>query len=264
MGKILALWATPRSTSTAFEWAMANRGDMTCLHEPYNEAYYYGEDRRHDRYFIADASLEPTAGLTIRGVHDRLRAEAAKGPVFVKDFGYSIAHMADNAFLDDFTHSFLIRDPEKVLTSMHARWPDIILPEIGFEELHTLFRRVADRTGQAPAVIDSDELLANPEGGMRAYCAAVGIDFIPEALDWEAKTKARKENAVTWNKDEHGFHDALKASKSLAPQKREYPPLDSNADMLRLYKASLPHYRALFAERLRIPPAPLGGLAATA
>jgi len=254
MARILALWATPRSTSTAFEWAMANRGDMTCHHEPYNEAYYYGEDRRNDRYFIADPALRPTAGLTIRGVHRRLLGEAETGPVFIKDFGYSVMHMADDAFLDDFTHTFLIRDPEKVITSMHARWPDIILPEIGFEELHTLFNRVADREGKAPVVIDSDELLADAKAGMRAYCEAVGIPFVAEALDWEEKTRERKQKNATWNTDEHGFHDSLKASTSLAPQKRDYPPLSSSEDMLRLYKASMPHYEALHQHRLPLGP----------
>ncbi len=252
MGKILALWATPRSTSTAFEWAMANRGDMTCHHEPYNEAYYYGEDRRHDRYFVADPSLKPTPGLTIRGVHERLVAEAAAGPVFVKDFGYSVMHMADDNFLDHFTHSFLIRNPEKVITSMHTRWPDIILPEIGFEELSVLFNRVAERTGKAPVVIDSDELLTDAAAGMAAYCEAVGIPFVPEALNWEAKTRERKTKNATWNTDEHGFHDSLKASKGLEPQKRDYPPLSSSEDMMRLYRASLPHYEALYEHRLKL------------
>lgn len=251
-GQILALWATPRSTSTAFEWAMANRGDMTCFHEPYNEAYYYGEDRRNDRYFIADPNLESTEGLTIRGVHDRLLNLQQSEPVFVKDFAYSVMHMADDRFIDDFTHSFLIRDPEKVLTSMHARWPDIILPEIGFEELHTLFNRVADRTGKKPVVIDSDELLADADKGLRAYCDGVGIPFIAEALNWEEKTAERKEKNATWNTDEHGFHDSLKSSKGLEPQKRDYPPLDSNADMVRLYKASMPHYEALYEQRLKL------------
>lgn len=251
MEKILALWATPRSTSTAFEWAMENRGDMTCLHEPYNEAFYYGEDRRHDRYYIADPDLQPTKGLTIASVHDRLLGLAANGPVFVKDFAYSIIHMADDRFLDSITHTFLIRDPEKVLTSMHARWPDISLSEIGFEELHTLYNRIADREGKAPVVLDSDELLANPGAAMAAYCDAIGIPFVAEALSWEEKVDENKDRDVTWNNDEHGFHDSLKASTGLKPQKRDYPPLESSADMLRLYKTSKPHYDALYKHRLR-------------
>ena len=44
MHKIVALWAVPRSTSTAFEWMMRQRGDIACLHEPFGEAWYQGED----------------------------------------------------------------------------------------------------------------------------------------------------------------------------------------------------------------------------
>lgn len=40
MNPIYILWATPRSTSTAFEWMMRMRGDMACFHEPFGEACY--------------------------------------------------------------------------------------------------------------------------------------------------------------------------------------------------------------------------------
>jgi hypothetical protein len=252
MSKILALWATPRSTSTAFEWVMSNRGDMTCFHEPYNEAFYYGVDRRHDRYFIADSSLQPITDLSMDSVHDKMLGLAASGSVFVKDFAYSIMHMADDAFLDAFTHTFLIRDPEKVITSMHSRWPDINLAEIGFADLHTLFNRIADRDGKAPLVVDSDELLKMPEAGMRTYCEAVGIAHIPEALNWEHQAAENSARNATWNTDEHGFHDSLKASTGLSQQQRSYPPLESSADMMRLYEASLPHYEALSVHRISI------------
>ena len=43
MHKIVVLWAVPRSTSTAFEWMMRQRGDLTCFHEPFGEAWYQGE-----------------------------------------------------------------------------------------------------------------------------------------------------------------------------------------------------------------------------
>ena len=49
MKKIVALWAVPRSTSTAFEWMMRQRGDMVCLHEPFGEAWYQGEEPRWPR-----------------------------------------------------------------------------------------------------------------------------------------------------------------------------------------------------------------------
>ena len=60
---------------------MTNRGDMTCFHEPYNEAYYYGADRRSDRYFIAEPDLQVKAELTIDSVHQELLSVAMR---FVK------------------------------------------------------------------------------------------------------------------------------------------------------------------------------------
>lgn len=248
MQKILALWATPRSTSTAFEWVMANRGDMTCLHEPYNEAYYYSEYRRNDRYFIADPALEAIPGLSFEAVHRKLLDLAGSGRVFIKDFACSVMHMADDGFLDRFTHTFLIRDPGKVIPSMHARWPDIALDELGFEDLHLLFRRVAEREGSVPPVIDSDDLLQAPEQGIRTYCEAAGIPHIGESVRWGENVRDRN---PTWNSDEHGFHDSLKSSRGLGRQRTSYPPLDSSADMLRLYRASMPHYEKLFEHRLR-------------
>ena len=102
--KILALWATPRSTSTAFEKVMKNRGDIECFHEPYNEAYYYGLDRRHDRYYLADPDLQVREDISFNSVHTHLMETAKTGRVFIKDFACSISHMADDQFLDCFEH----------------------------------------------------------------------------------------------------------------------------------------------------------------
>lgn len=251
MQQILVLWATPRSTSTAFEWVMNNRGDMDCFHEPYNEAYYLGEDRRNDRYFIADPNLTTKSGLTFASVHERLINLTASRSVFVKDFAYSISHIANDAFLDAFQHTFLIRDPEKVISSMHVRWPDIALDEIGFEDLYTLCCRVADKEGKPPIVLDSDELLDNPEGGMKAYCEAVGIQYIPATTTWNKQMLEDKQEAPTWSTQAYQFHDQLRASSGLSRRARNYPPLDSSEDMLRLYAASKPHYDALCELRLQ-------------
>lgn len=247
MEQILALWATPRSTSTAFERVMANRADMACFHEPYNEAYYYGKDRRNNRYFIADPELKASNELTFGRVHEKLTTLARREPVFIKDFAYSITHMADERFLQSFRHTFLIRNPEKILTSMHSRWPDIILPEIGLHELHTLFHRIADRDGKAPPLIDSDELLKFPRETMQAYCSAVEIPFIAKAMQWH-----KEDSNPTWNSDEHGFHDALKQSTGLQKQPRSYPPVESSDDMMRMYEVLKPLYDQLYQYRIPI------------
>ena len=121
MRKILALWAVPRSTSTAFEWMMRQRGDMECFHEPFGEAWYQGEEPLWPR---VTPDSKRTPGLTLGSVVATLKAAVARGPVFSKDFPHYIEHMWDDDLLALFNHSFLIRDPAKTITSMFDKWPD--------------------------------------------------------------------------------------------------------------------------------------------
>ncbi|MDA0702824.1 MAG: sulfotransferase family protein [Proteobacteria bacterium] len=240
-GRILALWAVPRSTSTAFEWMMRERGDFLCLHEPFNEVYYYGQDRRTDR----DAHIPPRPGLAFPSVWAEIQAQAAAGPVFLKDFAYSIEHMADDAFLDRFDHGFLIRDPAKVLPSIHHRWPDFTLEEAGFEALSRLFDRVRARIGTVPPVIDSDDLLARPAETVEAFCAAVGIPFLPQALNWQPKEEAK----ASWY-DGGSWHDNLRRSTGIQAQPRSYAALDDDPRLRHAHDLCRPIYEALYAHRL--------------
>ena len=241
----LTLWATPRSTSTAFEWMMRQRGDFHCFHEPFNELYYYGEDRRSQR----DAGVEAKPGHSYASVWRDLTRQAEESNVFLKDFAYSVEHFVDDALLDAMTHSFLIRDPYKVIQGLANHWPDCSFDEVGLESLSRLFDRIAERDGVAPPVMASDDLLANPAATTRAYCAAVGIEFIPEALEW----KAGEREEVSWYGEGTGpWHDSLRQSTGIKPQKTSYPPLEENPRLMDLYARALPYYQQLLAHKLTL------------
>jgi len=245
--KILALWATPRSTSTVFEWMMRMRGDMTCFHEPFGEAWYQGEDARWPRI---KPDTPRTAGLSFDSVWQELQAAASRGPVFSKDFPHYIEHLWNDEFLDYFKHSFLIRDPAKVATSMYKHWPDFLLKEIAFIEQRALFDRLGDKLGDAPPVIDSDDLLENPQGIVEAWCKAVGIPYIEAALSWEPGERAE----VSWY-DGGSWHANLRNSDGLKAQPRKYIDISEAPDRVReIYDIVLPHYEHLYAYRLT--PAP--------
>lgn len=245
MHKIVVLWSTPRTTSTAFEWMMRMRRDITCFHEPFGEAWYKGEDALWPR-LKPDSPRVP--GLTLRAVLDRLSCAAEKRPVFAKDMPHYIAHMADDAFLDRFFHSFLIRDPAKSIPSIYKRGPDWDLKEFGFEEHRWLFDRVTEHLGKIPPVVDSDDLLDNPHGIVAAWCKAVEIPFIPEALNWEPG--ARED--VSWYEN-GSWHDSLKNSNGLKRLPRTYGTVEDAAPHVKAtYDMALPHYQHLHSHRLTV------------
>ena len=244
MHKIVALWAVPRSTSTAFEWMMRQRGDLNCLHEPFGEAWYQGEDPLWPRFQDGDKT---TAGLTLESVWDDIKAKAEQGPVFIKDFPHYINHMWDAEFLSHFTHAFLIRDPAKTLTSLYARWPDFDELEVGFPEQRALYDLVTALNGSAPPVVDSDDLLENPHGMTAAFCDAVDIPFVESALSWEAGGDPSEHS--WW--DGGSFHANLAQSTGLTPQKRKYVDLENTPDRVkRVYRRMMPHYQHLYQNRL--------------
>ena len=244
MANIVALWAVPRSTSTAFEWMMRQRGDITCLHEPFGEAWYQGEAPLWPR--VRDDSLR-VPGLTLESVWDTMRNLAKKGPVFSKDFPHYIDHMWDDEMLSHFTHSFLIRNPAMTITSMYDKWPDFHEKEVGFAEQRELFERLMDKTGSPPPVIDSDDLLENPAGIVEAWCKAVGLPFIESALSWEPGAR----DEVSWW-DGGSFHANLRNSDGLKPQPRKsYINIDeAPARVQDVYERVLPHYEFMRKYRL--------------
>ena len=247
MHKIVALWAVPRSTSTAFEWMMCRRGDLDCLHEPFGEAWYQGEEPLWQRYNPGEVT---TPGLTLESVWADIQQRASVGPVFLKDFPHYINHMWTPDFLSNFAHAFLIRDPAKTISSMFDKWPDFHEGEVGFPEQRALFDLLtALNDGTPPPVIDSDDLLEDPVQMTAKFCNRVGIPFIKEALTWEPGGNPSEHS--WW--DGGPFHANLAQSTGLTPQVRKYVEVnDAPERVQQVHRRMKPHYDHLHQHRIRL------------
>lgn len=252
MNKIYILWATPRSTSTAFEWMMRMRGDMACFHEPFGEAWYLGDDARAPR-LTKDSPRR--AGLSYSSVLEKISRAAINHPVFSKDMAQFTQHLWTPEFLDLFEHSFLIRDPAKVLSSLKRSYDKsgdhegFTATEIGFEQQRLLFDILTEKNARPPVVIDSDNLLAEPAIMVESYCNAIGIPFIEKALSW---TPGDRGDVLWYDNDDSIWHQSLRNSDGLKPQPRKTIDLqDLPSNMQRLYDDFLPHYQHLYQHRLR-------------
>lgn len=187
---VLALWSAPRSRSTAFARMMAERNDRVVVHEPFSQVVDFGEVKVAGR--VAHSEQDVLAAL---------RELAEREPVFFKDttdFHYPDV-LADQDFLASATHTFIIRDPAGAIASHHALNPDLGRDEIGFARLYEIFAAVREATGSTPVVIDSDDLLDRPADTVRAYCSAVGIPFLPEALSWEPGMRSEWRETARWH-----------------------------------------------------------------
>ena len=191
---------------------------------------------------------ENTTGLSLESVWSDIQTSADKGPVFLKDFPHYINLLWTPDFLSHFTHAFLIRDPAKTISSMFDKWPDFDELEVGFPEQRALFDLLTALNGTLPPVIDSDDLLENPDRMVEAFCDAVGISFIPEAMTWEP---GGDPSAHSWW-DGGSFHANLAQSTGLTPQERRYVEVAEAPERVRrVHRRMKPHYDHLYQQRIK-------------
>ena len=233
--KPIALWAVPRSLSTAFERVFVERDDLEVLHEPFSASYYYGEDRLSDRY----SDVEPEAEYN----YDRVLADVLKPRqkrVFLKDMAYHAKGIMNPEFISKFLNTFILRDPKYVLSSLYKMWPDFTLEETGYEELYWAFR-YATEAGEDPVVVDAMTFSEDPVGILSAYCERIGLPFRSEALSWEP---GEVEEWKSWE----GWHEAAQQSTGIERAERRDPTLPEELE--EAYEHCLPYYYTLAAHTI--------------
>ncbi len=242
MHDIVFLWSHPRSLSSAMERAMVERGDLRAFHEPFLYLYYLGDARRPLAHFTPDPA-HPTSYTGIK----RMLLEAAQGgPVFVKDMCYYVAdYLAqDDEFVARVRNTFLIREPARAIASYLRLDPEVTREEVGLDSQWRVFEQVRRLCPGTPVVIDAEDLQRQPVATVAAYCAAIGLPFLPEALQWESALPADWGFVAGW-------HEALASSRGLGRAGVTPPPdLDAHPSLRPLLAYHQPYYERLRAFKL--------------
>jgi Sulfotransferase domain len=235
---LIAMWAAPRSRSTAIFRYMLEHGGLIALHEPFCNIADHGSTEV-DGHLVSDHAELIT---TLRGL-----AETAT--VFSKDTTDRLyqAVLADRRFLTEVTHTFLIRAPAEIAASCYAlQGPRLTLPEIGLEYAYGLREAILEAGGAQPVVVDSADLAADPAATMAAYCTAVGIPFRRAALSWAPGDRVEWRLSARW-------HVQVSESAGFTQSATSYETTTANNEMLARYSAHHePFYRALRAHAIAI------------
>lgn len=232
------LWSGPRNVSTALMYSFAQRADTQVVDEPLYAHYLRASGAEHPGRREVLATLNPDGEAVVREV---ILADYDRPIVFFKQMAHHLVEI-DHAFLAQCANVLLIRDPEEVLTTIVRQIPNPSLADIGIAQEHGLFEELR-ALGQDPPVLDSKELLRDPEGVLRQLCGRLEIPFDPAMLSWEAG--ARPEDGV-WAPH---WYDKVHRSTGFAPYhpKREPPP----EHVLPVLEQAQPHYEALYRRALR-------------
>lgn len=236
----IAMWAHPRSVSTAFLRMMMERGDVTVVHEPLVTLGDTGQTE------VPDGAGGSVTCRSTGEVMAALRRLAAYRPLFFKDtLEYRYDHFFDTpADLLPFQHTFIVRSPTKAIPSHFALKPDVSCSDIGYEHQYDLFELVWRTTGQRPVVISSERLLADPERVVAAYCLAAGLPFRPEALHWAPQDRPE------WQRTRRWHLDTIESSGLVAAEKTYAVTIDNDDRLRSYYDHHKPFYDRLLEHAL--------------
>ena len=237
----IAMWSGPRNLSTAMMRSFGARADCAVWDEPFYAAYLLATGLDHPMRPEILAAHEGDAAKV---------AAACAGPVpggatvfYQKHMTHHMLPGFDLDWLADVRSAFLIRDPALVAASYEVKREMPTLADLGFEQQGMLFDRVADRLGEAPPVIDSATITAEPAAALAALCEALRIAYDPAMLAWSPG--ARPEDGV-WGAH---WYASVNASTGFAAPAREARPLMTD-HAKRLADAGRPVYERLKAHAL--------------
>ncbi len=178
----IAMWSGPRNLSTAMMYSFGARDDCAVWDEPYYAAYLVatGMDHPMKTEILSQWEQDPdtVAKRCIGNIPDD------KSVFYQKHMTQHMIPEFDRSWLKDVTNVFLTRDPARVIASYHFKRDSPTLEDIGFKQQAEIFQQVTEKTGKAPAVLDSADILADPEGMLRKLCDRIGLAFQSSMLSW--------------------------------------------------------------------------------
>ncbi len=188
----IAMWSGPRNISTAMMRSFGSRADCAVTDEPFYGAFLKKTGIRQPMAddIIASMDTEWTSvAQVMRGA-----IPGGKTLWYQKHMPH---HMVDKVSISDFPdhrHAFLIRDPDHVVASYAAKRVEVTPDDLGYQRQMEYLDHVAQISGMEPIVLDSADILKDPEQHLKSLCKALDISWDPAMLGW--KTGVRDTDGV--------------------------------------------------------------------
>jgi hypothetical protein len=220
----IAMWSGPRNISTALMRAWENRGDTIVVDEPF-----------YAHYLVKTGLDHPGRDEVIASQDSDWRHVAARltGPVESDASIFYQKHMAHHClpgmlgdWMDSLTHVFLIRDPVEIVASYTKSREQVEAKDLGLHRQVEIRDFVAERTGEAPLVVDGNDVLKDPEGMLRALCDRLGLPFDEAMLSWPA---GPRDSDGVWAPY---WYDNVSRSTGFIPYTQKVTSLDAHEEAI--------------------------------
>ena len=234
----ICLWSSPRNISTAMMYSFAQRPDTIVFDEPLYAHYLRVTDADHPGKEETLLSQEQDGEKVVQQI---ILAHHQKPVAFFKQMTHHLVTLNED-FLNKVSNIIFIRDPKQIISSYAQVIHNVTMRDIGMEKQWQLFSQLTENDHQ-PVVLDSNEILTDPEKVLLRLCEALQIPFFKEMLHWQPG--ARKEDGVWakyWYSNVH---------KSTGFEKQKTSSRELPAYLEPLYNESKKYYDQLYQHSIK-------------
>jgi hypothetical protein len=233
------MWSGPRNISTAMMRSWENRSDTQVVDEPFY-AYYLNQTKSPHPCF--DEVLQ-SQSQHYEKVTEQLTAGKCQSEIqYQKHMTHHMLDDVDLAWVENLQHCFLIRSPAQVVHSYTNSRGVCTVEDIGIKRQFELYQHISKITGQNIPIVDSNDVLKNPEKILTLLCNALDMTFSPDMLNWP---KGRRTSDGVWAKH---WYKSVENSTGFATYAAK--TLELKGHQLAVVNEVEPYYQQLFEKRL--------------
>lgn len=218
--KRIALWSGPRDIATGMLYSFAQRDDATVSDEPLFGYYlgFSGIEIPFRKQVLEKMEIDP-----VKIIDMLVNCDLNKEILFIKNKSDQAVGLQWD-FMTSFDNVFLISHPKRMILSNDQEKEEQQLLDTCYEvQYHQILYLI--QLGIEPIVIDSDDLIKNPDVILSSMCAKLGIPFQSKMLKWEKSEKEVESlPSRNWCKNMHNtssFKDVDQLSGKLSIQQEE-------------------------------------------
>lgn len=196
--KTICLWSSPRNVSTALMYSFAQRKDTQVIDEPLYAHYLSHSNVKHPGQEEILAAQNNNGNEVMQQILNTHGAEI----LFCKQMTHHLIQM-DFDFLKLTKNILFIRNPKDIIFSYSKVIPNPTMEDIGIKMQFELMNYLQNKNLHC-VILNSEDLLANPESVLQKLCRHLDISFDKSMLSWQKG--GRKEDGVWakyWYKNVH-------------------------------------------------------------
>ena len=225
--------------STALMYSFAQRDDTKVVDEPLYGHYLLVTGVKHPgrKEIMDEVNCD---GKLVMDDLLKINDLDGKDVLFLKQMTKHLVGI-NHDFLPKFKNVFLIRNPKDMLSSLAVNIPKPNLADTGLDLQWKVYKNLKS-LGNKPIVVDSRELLMNPENILKQLCSHLNLEFVDSMLSWPAEP--RKEDGI-WAKY---WYQSLHKSTGF----QSYQAKPNFPDVLKqVLSECMPYYEKLLSEAIR-------------